>query len=137
MRRSFEREVRDYVIVERYKQKRWKQIVDEVREKFDIDPPSIRIMQSWFKAYQTSSDDPNGVKFIATMVEEAANRATPIAYAKMMAEMPHLLQLHEMHKVPFEDAGWMVCLLALEDRVGRERFDDIVSRYKRLRDKLI
>ena len=137
MRRSFKREVRDYVIVERYKRKPWKQIESEVREKFGIEPPSIRIMQSWFQAYQTSTDDPTGVKFIATAVEEAANRAKPIAYVKMMAEMPRLWQLHEQYKVPLEDAGWMICLSVLEAQVGRENFDRMVSDYQRLREEFI
>jgi len=135
MRRSFKREVRDYVVVERYKRKPWKQIESEVREKFGIHPPSIRIMQSWFQSYRMTSDDPTGVKFIATAVEEAANRARPIAYAKMMAKMPHLLELHKRHDVPLEDAGWMSCLSVLEDQVGRENFDRIVSDYQRLRDR--
>jgi hypothetical protein len=137
VRRSFKREVRDYVIVERYKRKPWQQIAVEVRERFGIEPPSIRIMQSWFQAYRTSTDDPTGVKFIATAVEEAANRATPIAYAKMMTEMPHLWQLHEQHKVPLEDAGWMTCLSVLEAQIGRDNFDRIVSDYQKLREGFI
>lgn len=137
MRRSFKREVRDYVIVERYKRKPWKQIESEVREKFGIEPPSIRIMQSWFQSYRTTSDDPSGVKFIATAVAEAANRARPIAYTKMMEGMPLLWRLYEHYKVPMEDAGWMVCLSVLETQVGRENFDRIVSDYQKLRDEFI
>lgn len=137
MRRSFKREIRDYVIVERYKRKPWKQIVTEVEDRFGIEPPSIRIMQSWFQAYQKSADDPTGVKFIATAIEEAANRAKPIAYTKMMEEMPLLWRLYEQYKVPMEDAGWMVCLSVLETQVGRENFDRIVSDYQKLRNEFI
>lgn len=135
MRRSFNREVRDYVVVERYKGKPWQQIVTEVGEKFNIKPPSIRIMQTWFQAYQSSTDDPTGVKFVATAVEEAANRARPLAYARMMAEMPHLLEIQRRYQIPFEDAGWMICLSLLEEQVGREGFDHIVLKYQEIRDK--
>ena len=135
MRRSYSREVRDYVVVERYKRKPWKQIVAEVGEKFDMKPPSVRIMQNWFQAYQSTTDDPTGVKFIATVVEDAANRARPIAYARMMAEMPRLLELNEQYNVPLDDAGWMICLSVLEGQVGREKFDRILRDYRKLRDK--
>ena len=135
MRRSYSSEVRGYVVVERYKGKPWKQIAAEVAEKFTMKPPSIRIMQNWFQAYQASTDDPTGVKFVATAVEEATSRAVPIVYAKMMAEMPRLLDLHEQHKVPVDDAGWMICLRVMEEQVGREAFDRIVSEYQKVRDK--
>ena len=102
MRRTFEPGIREYVIVERYKGKPWKQIAEEVRSKFDIEPPSIRIMQSWFQTYKSSADDPTGVKHIATVVEEAANRAQPLAYAKMMTEVPHIFRIHEQHNIPIK-----------------------------------
>jgi len=137
MRRTFQREVRDYVIVERYKGKPWKQIVAGVRERFNIEPPSIRIMQSWFQSYQSSSEDPTGVKMIATAVEDSANRAQPLAYAKMMAEMPQIFKIHEEYEIPLEDAGWIVCLSVVEDQVGRKRFDKILTQYKKIRNELI
>jgi len=136
MRRTFKREVRDYVIVERYKGKPWKQIVEEVGGKFNIAPPSIRIMQSWFQAYQSSAEDPTGVKFIVTAVEEAANRAQPLAYARMMTEIPNIFKLHEQFSIPMEDAGWIICLSVIEKQVGREKFDDIIYKYKEIRDNL-
>ena len=136
MRRTFQREVRDYVIVERYKGKPWKQIVAGVRERFNIEPPSIRIMQSWFQSYQSSAEDPTGVKMIATAVEETASRAQPLAYAKMMTEMPHIFKIHDKYKIPIEDAGWIVCLSVVEDQVGRERFDKILAQYKKIRNEL-
>ena len=77
MRRSFKREVRDYVIVERYKKKPWKEIVAGVRDKFGIEPPSIRIMQSWFHDYQGAMADPTGVKYVSQVIQDAAGRPLP------------------------------------------------------------
>lgn len=137
MRRSFKREVRDYVIVERYKRKPWKQIVIEVKEKFGIEPPSIRIMQSWFHAYRTTTDDPTGVKFIATAIEDAANRAKPVAYARMMTEvMPLWRQLQDQSNLTVEDAGWIALWSFFEAQLGREKFDHTLAIYHELRDSL-
>jgi hypothetical protein len=136
MRRSYSSEVRGYVVVERYKGKPWKQIAAEVGERFAMKPPSIRIMQNWFQAYQASTDDPTGVKFVATAVEEATSRAVPIVYARMMGEIPHLLELHEKYNVPLDVAGWMSCLRVMEEQVGREVFDRIVARYRKLRGQV-
>ena len=136
MRRTFKREIRDYVIVERYKGKPWNQIVTEVNEKFNITPPSIRIMQSWFQAYKSSSEDPTGVKFLAEAVEEAANRAQPLAYAKMMAEIPRLSQIHDKYRIPLDEAGWIVCLLTMEGQIGRNKFDKVVKKYMKIREEL-
>jgi hypothetical protein len=137
MRRTFKREVRDYVIVERYKRKPWKQIVSEVKEKFDIEPPSIRIMQGWFRAYRTTTDDPTGAKFIATAIEDAASRAKPLAYAKMITEvMPLWRKLQKGHELTVEDAGWVSLWSFFEAQLGRENFDRTLAHYLRLRDKL-
>jgi hypothetical protein len=139
MRRSFKREVRDYVIVERYKGKPWKEIVAGVADKFGIEPPSIRIMQSWFRAYQGAMGDPTGVKYVAQVIEDAADAAKPLAQAKMMGEvMPLWSKLQERYKeIDFFDAGWMAFLAFFEAQIGRESFDRIVQRYMTYRDEFI
>jgi len=136
MRRTFPREVRDYVVVERYKGKPWKQIAAAVSERFHIISPSVRTMQGWFQSYESSSEDPTGVKMIATAVKDSANRAQPLAYAKMMAEMPQIFKIHEEYGIPLDDAGWIVCLSVVEGQVGREKFDKILAQYQEIRDKL-
>jgi len=94
-------------------------------------------MQKWFEDYQGTTDDPTGVKYVAKMVEDAADLAKPLAQAKMMAEVvPLWSQLQERHKIPPDDAGWMAVLDFFEAQIGRERFDCIVDDYRKLRDKL-
>jgi hypothetical protein len=137
MRRTFKREVRDYVIVERYKRKPWKQIVSEIGERFGIEPPSIRVMQGWFRAYRTTTDDPTGAKFIATAIEDAANRAKPLAYVEMMTEvMPLWRRLQKQQELTVEDAGWVALWSFFEAQLGRENFDHILSLYLKLRDRV-
>jgi hypothetical protein len=138
MRRTFKREVRDYVIVERYKRKPWKQIVSEIEEKFGIEPPTIRVMQGWFRAYRTTTDDPTGAKFIATAIEDAANRAKPLAYVEMMTEvMPLWRQLQKQQELTVEDAGWVALWSFFEAQLGRENFDHTLSLYLKLRDRFM
>jgi hypothetical protein len=93
-------------------------------------------MQGWFHAYRATTDDPTGVKFIATAIEDAANRAKPLAYARMMTEvMPLWRQLQEQGDLPVEDAGWVALWSFFEAQIGRENFDRILSYYRELRDK--
>jgi hypothetical protein len=138
MRRSFKREVRDYVIVERYKMRPWKDIVADVREKFGIEPPTVRIMQRWFSEYKGATADPTGVKSVARVIEDAANEAKPLAQAKMMGEVfpvwsflqgpPHYLSSYE--------AGLVAMWKFYEIQIGRDYLDRTYEVYRQVRDEI-
>lgn len=137
MRRSFKREVRDYVIVERYKRKPWKEIVAGVRDKFGIEPPSIRIMQSWFHAYQGATADPTGVKYVSQVIQDAADEAKPLAQAQMMSWVfPLWSYIQEHHNMPVFKAGLVAMWHFYASQIGRENLDDSYSAYVDLRDSL-
>ncbi len=136
MRDGYRYEVRAEAITMRYQKKRWKEIQVAISQKFGV-MPSIRQMQKWFEDYQGTTDDPTGAKYIAKIVEEAADFAKPLAQAKMMGEiMPLWAQLREKHGIDFSDAGWMAMLAYWEAQIGRESFDRIVDGYRAHRDKL-
>ena len=137
MRRGYSHDIRAEAITKRYQGKEWKEIQAGIVEKFGV-KPSIRQMQKWFEDYQGTTDDPTGVKYVAKVIEDAANLAKPLAQAKMMADvMPLWLKLQEEHKISFSDAGWMAFLSFFEAQIGREDFDRIVKNYLKMRDQLI
>jgi len=137
MRRGYSHDIRAEAITKRYQGKEWKDIQDSIVKKFRV-KPSIRQMQKWFEDYRGTTDDPTGVKYIAKVIEDAANTAKPLAQAKMMADvMPLWLKLQEEHKISFSDAGWMAFLSFFESQIGREDFDRIVKNYVKMRDQLI
>lgn len=138
MRRTFKREVRDYVIVERYKRRPWKEIVAGIRDKFAIEPPSIRIMQRWFRDYQGAVADPTGVKFVAQVIEDAATEAKPLAQARMLGEVFPLWSYLQgsPHKLNVYEAGLVAMWRFFESQIGQENLDRTYSVYRELRDEL-
>ncbi len=136
MRRGYSQDIRAEAITRRYQGREWKEIQVGSDKKFGV-RPSIRQMQKWFENYQGTTDDPTGVKYVAKVIEDAANLAKPLAQAKMMADIMLLRsQLQEQHKIPSIDAGWLAFLSFFESQTGRENFDRIVKDYLKLRDKL-
>ncbi len=136
MRRGYSQDIRAEAITKRYQRKEWKEIQDSIVKKFDV-KPSIRQMQKWFEDYQGTTDDPTGAKYVAKVIEDAANRASPLAQAKMMANViPLSIRLQEEHNMSGFDAGWMAFLAFFETQLGRKDFDRIVKNYLEVRDKL-
>jgi hypothetical protein len=137
MRDGYSHNIRAEAITMRYQRKRWNEIQTAISEKFGV-KPSIRQMQKWFEDYQGTTDDPTGVKYVAKVIEDAANLAKPLAQAKMMVDvMPLWLKLQEEHKLSSFDAGWMAFLSFFETQIGRENFDRIVKNYQKMRNQLI
>jgi hypothetical protein len=136
MRRGYNQDIRAEAITQRYQRKEWKDIQDSIVKKFDL-KPSIRQMQKWFEDYKGTTDDPTGTKFIAKVIEDAANMAKPLAQAKMMVEvMPLWANLQKEQNLSVVDAGWTAFLSFFESQIGRENFDRIVKQYLKMRDKL-
>jgi hypothetical protein len=137
MRRGYSQDIRAEAITRRYYGREWKEIQAAIGEKYGV-RPSIRQMQKWFEDYQGTTDDPTGVKYVAKVIEDAANMARPLAQAKMMSEvMPIWGQLQKEPDISSIDAGWMAFLSFFESQMGRQNFDRIVQRYLKDRDKLI
>lgn len=137
MRRGYNQDIKAEAITQRYQRKVWQDIQDSIVKKFGM-KPSIRQMQKWFENYQGTTDDPTGAKYVANVIEDAANTAKPLAQAKMMAEvMPLWANLQNEQNMSSSDAGWMAFLSFFEAQIGRKDFDRIIKKYYELRDKLI
>jgi hypothetical protein len=136
MRRGYSQDIRAEAITRRYQGREWKEIQETIGEKFGV-KPSIRQMQKWFEDYQGTTDDPTGVKYVAKMVEDAADMAKPLAQAKMMGELiPLWARLQEEYGKSAVDAGRISFLYIFEKQIGRENFDRILKDYSKLRNKL-
>ena len=137
MRRGYSHDVRAEAITRRYQGMEWRGIQVAISEKFGV-RPSIRQMQKWFDDYRGTTDDPTNVKYMAKVIEDAANLAKPLAQAKMMAGvMPLWMQIQKQPNISTVDAGWLAFLSFFEAQIGRENFDRLVKDYLELRDGLM
>jgi len=136
MRRGYNQDIRAEAITAHYQGKEWKEILATINKKYGVSP-SIRQMQKWVENYQGTSEDPTGVRHLAQVIEDTANRAQPLAQAKMMVDvMPHWIQLHEQYDLSPSDAGLVAMWFFFENCNDRETIDRTYSAYKKLRDKI-
>ena len=136
MRRGYSQDIRAEAITRRYQGREWKEIQAAISEKFGV-RPSIRQMQKWFEDYQGTTGDPTGVKYVAKVIEDAANLAKPLAQAKMMGEVfPFWAHLQEKYNMGVFDTGLVAMWCFFERQVGRDNLDRTYSIYRELRDEI-
>ena len=137
MRRGYSHDIRAEAVTKRFQGREWKEIQKGVREKFGV-TPSIRQMQKWFEDYQGTTDDPSGVKYVAKVIENAADEAKPLAQAKMMTEVfPLWSRLQDSpYRLNAFEAGLVAMWSLFEAQVGRENLDRAYTLYRELRDEL-
>ena len=137
MRRGYSHDIRTEAVTKRFQGKEWKDIQTALQEKFGV-TPSIRQMQKWFETYQQSNDDPSGVKYVAGIIESAANEAKPLAQAKMMTDVfPLWSRLQDSpYRLSAYEAGLVAMWSVFEAQVGRENLDRAYALYQQLRDEL-
>jgi len=137
VRLGYSHDIRTEAVTKRYQGKEWKEIQKVIQEKFSV-TPSIRQMQKWFEDYQGTTDDPSGVKYVAKVIENAANEAKPLAQAKMMTEVfPLWSRLQDSpYRLTAFEAGLVAMWSLFEAQVGRDNLDRAYALYRELRDEL-
>lgn len=139
----FSEKVVAFVLTERSRGKRWKDIINTVRETFHIEPPSERQMRTWYRDYGGGSIDQEKllretlIKIVRDITPVAAVTAQQIALER---GMPRLLQAFERKGSGFvekEDPAVVVGLFMLsylEENLG-EKFDEVLRRYHEIRER--
>jgi hypothetical protein len=137
MRRGYNHDIRAEAITKRFQGKQWKDIQREIREKYSLNP-SVRQMQKWVEDYQGTAEDPSGIKYIAKVIENAADEAKPLAQARMMTEVfPLWSRLQDSpYRLSAFEAGLVSMWSLFEAQVGRENMDKAYAMYRKLRDEL-
>jgi len=134
MRRGYSQDIRAEAILRRYEGKTWKEVQAAISGKFGL-KPSIRQMQQWFENYQGTTGAQTEAEYFAKTIKQVADAAVPLAQARMMFDvMPIWSQLKDQHKIADSDALWIAFMSLLETQIGRDNFDRIFKRYRKIRD---
>lgn len=134
-RRSYDIGVVAFAVAERNRGRRWEDIRQAIREKFHIEPPTVRIMLNWHKRYGSGQSALESV--ISLAGAEMERRALPLAsqqsYKLLMSDgLPAFRRYVELVK-DWDVAAAMVVLTMLEQQFGGSVYQRAVSRYEALR----
>lgn len=127
----FKANVKLYALDERAKKKRWKAIQQSIREKFKVEPPTVRAMQKW----ETKLDR---IALSQELMKEAQRQmpAAKLEVSQRLAQglIPLLLEARDAGE-DMDIAGWKWFLSLIEAQLGSEKFEYIISEYLAERTK--
>ncbi len=125
-----------FALTERARGTPWKKIAADIRAEFDIRSPSERQMRDWYKEWGAGPSDPE-MLMRQTLINtvRAATPAAAFATQRIAVEqgVPALIQAWQQGKDP-RIAGGVMILSILEQQVGSEIYDKVVSEYQRIRE---
>ncbi len=131
----YQDKVMAYVLAQRGKGIKWKEIIEGVRKEFDMKPPSERQMRTWWEKFGGSLTDPE--RILRQNLIEVVRDTTPLAAftgQKMLVQkVPELVQAFQRGDDPWIAGGVMV-LAQLEETVGSDLYDEIIARYQQSRE---
>ncbi|MBM3155276.1 MAG: hypothetical protein FJ008_08090 [Chloroflexi bacterium] len=121
----FRANVKLYALDERANGKRWREIQKGIKERFDVEPPTVRAMQKWEKGL-------NRVVLSHELMQEA-ERQMPAAKLEVSQRLvqgliPLLLEAKDAGQ-DLELAGWKWFFALLETQLGSAKFEYIISEY--------
>lgn len=137
----FSEKIVAFVLTERSRGKRWKDIINAVRETFHIEPPSERQMRTWYREYGGGIIDQE--KLLRETLIKITKDSTPLlalAAQQNVIErgIPRLLQAFEKKGSGLaqkEDPAVVIGLFLLsflEENLGG-KFDEVLKRYQEIR----
>jgi hypothetical protein len=122
-----------YVLAERSKGIRWKEITEGIKQTFGIKPPTERQMRDWYKELGGAGDPERLLRENMIRVARAATPWAAFATQKNLVEqVPGLVDAWKEGKDPWIFGGIMV-LSMLEQTTGTEAFDKILEEYQQVR----
>lgn len=127
----FNTKVKLYVLDERAKGTGWQMINKGIKEKFNIEPPTVRAMQKWEKKLDRlglSHQIMKEAKGLMPGIEEQ----TSMRFAQEL--IPVLWQAKDAGQ-DIELAGWKWFLNVMENQLGSLKFEHIIREYMAEREK--
>jgi len=123
-----------FAVAERKRGVRWKEIVDAIGRHFGIKPPTERQMRKWYQEFGVDAADPE--KLLRENLVKVARATTPVAaFATQkfaVEQVPALVDAWKQGKDPWIAGGVMV-LSMLEQTVGSDKFNAILSEFQKTR----
>ena len=127
--KGFSLEVKLYALDRRRERKAWSEITQGIKERFNINPPTVRAMQKWEKELDREALN-------RALMEEAKKRVPEVKQTVLgqMASglIPVLWQARDLGG-DIELEGWIWFLRVFEHQLGSERFEQVVSEYLKRR----
>ena len=124
-----------YVLAQRGKGAKWKEIIEGVKQEFNMTPPSERQMRTWFEKFSGNATDPE--RRLKENLIQVVRDSTPLAaftgQKLLVQQVPKLVEAWQRGDDPWI-AGGMMILSQLEETVGSDLFDDIIARYQQTRE---
>jgi hypothetical protein len=129
--RGFNFEVKLYVLDRRREGKTWGEIVQGIKERFNINPPTVRAMQKWEKELDREA--------LNRALMEEARKLVPEVKQTVLGQMasgfiPVLWQARDVGG-DVELEGWIWFLRVFEHQLGSEKFERVVSEYLKRRSE--
>jgi hypothetical protein len=129
--KGFSFEVKLYVLDRRHEGKAWKEITQGIKERFNINPPTVRAMQKWEKELDRET--------LNRALMEEAKRRVPEVKQGVLGQMaggliPVLWQARDLGG-DIELEGWIWFLRVFEHQLGSEKFEQVVSEYLKRRNE--
>ena len=118
-------ELKLFVLDNRRQGKGWGEIRRAIKEKFKIEPPTIRAMQNW----QEGTDRDILSRALKDKADKEAEVIRKQAVNKVVQEMlPKILEARDTGE-DVEYAGWRWFFSVMENILGREKFKRFMDRY--------
>jgi len=121
----FNMQVKLFALDERAKGEGWKAIGQGIRGKFGIEPPTVRAMQKWEKKLDR-------LAISHQLMREARGQMPNIeadAQVRFAQELiPVLWQAKDAGK-DMEISGWKWFLKLVEDQLGSDKFEHLITEY--------
>ena len=124
-RARYKTEVKLFALNERAEGKKWAIIQDRIKERFNVNPPGIRVMEKWKTSLNSES--------IRAELMKDANEELPKleteAKTKVMENLlPVLLSAQSAGK-DMESAAWKWFFESIENLIGLEKFERYATEY--------
>lgn len=120
-----------FAVAERKRGTRWKEIVEAIGRHFGMKPPTERQMRKWYQEFGVDAEDPEKLlKENLIKVARATNPIAAFAAQKLAIEqVPTLVEAWKQGKDLWVAGGLMI-LSMLEQSVGTDKFDQILTEFK-------
>lgn len=123
--------VKLYVLDKRAEGEGWKTIKQSIREKFDIEPPTVRAMQKWEKKLDRLA--------LSNELMKEAKGQMPTIEAEAQVRLaqgliPVLWQAKDAGQ-DIELSGWKWFFKLIESQLGSSKFEHIIREYMAEREK--
>lgn len=124
-------QVKLFAIDQRKTHKPWKQIQIGIRNKFNVDPPSVRAMEKWLKTIDRER--------LNQMILEESRKGLPSIEAEAIQNIatgliPILWQA-KYASSDIEQETWCWFFSIVERELGEEKFNRFLNEYKNRKNK--